>query len=136
MKIQKISHIGVAVPSIDEYVGFFTGVLSLNLTGTEVVEDQKVKVAFLTVGESRIELLEPTSDDSPVAKYLAAGKGKPRVHHVAYQVDNIEAAIEDAQKKGARMIDEKPRRGAGGVRIAFIHPKSSAGVLTELCEQH
>lgn len=136
MQVKKISHIGVAVPSIDQYLAFFKDVLGLEFTGTEVVEDQKVKVAFLTVGESRMELLEPTSDDSPVAKYLANNDGKPKIHHVAYEVDNLEAALAEAREKGVRLIDEEPRIGAGGVRIAFLHPKASAGVLTELCEQH
>jgi len=136
MRVKKISHIGVAVPDIDEYLGFFEDVLGLEMTGTEVVTDQKVKVAFLTVGESRIELLEPTAEDSPVAKYLAAGEGKPRVHHVALEVDDLERAIEECRDKGVRLIDEQPRIGAGGVRIAFVHPKASAGVLTELCEEH
>ncbi len=136
MNVKKISHIGVAVPSIDDYLGFFKDVLCLEFTGTEVVEDQKVKVAFLTVGESRMELLEPTADDSPVKKYLDNNGGKPKIHHVAYEVDDLEGALAEAREKGMRLIDETPRIGAGGVRIAFLHPKSSAGVLTELCEQH
>jgi len=136
MNAKKISNIGVAVPSIEEYLGFFRDVLGLAFTGTEVVEDQKVKVAFLTVGESRMELLEPTADDSPIRKYLDANEGKPRIHHVAYEVDDLEAAMAEATAKGVRLIDETPRIGAGGVRIAFVHPKASAGVLTELCERH
>lgn len=136
MKVKKISHLGVAVKSIDEYLGFFKDILNLEFTGTEVVEDQKVKVAFLKVGESRIELLEPTADDSPVKKFLDSKEGRPTIHHVAYEVDNLEAAIEETKKAGLRMIDEEPRIGAGGVRIAFIHPKSASGILTELCEQH
>jgi len=136
MKVKKISHIGISVPSIDDYIGFFEGFLDLEFTGTEVVEDQKVKVAFLTIGESRIELLEPTAPDSPVQKYIDKNDGKPRIHHVAYEVDDLEAALEEAKEAGIKLIDEKPRIGAGGVRIAFIHPRASAGVLTELCEQH
>ena len=136
MNVKKISHIGVAVPSIDAYLEFFKGVLGLEFTGTEVVDDQKVKVAFLTVGESRMELLEPTAEDSPVAKYIAKNDGKPKIHHIAYEVDDLEGALAEAREKGIRLIDEEPRIGAGGVRIAFIHPKASAGVLTELCEQH
>ena len=85
---------------------------------------------------ARIELLEPTSKDSAVGKYLESNEGKPRVHHIAFQVDNLESAMEEVRQKGIRLIDEKPRIGAGGVRIAFIHPKASSGVLTELCEQH
>jgi methylmalonyl-CoA/ethylmalonyl-CoA epimerase len=136
MKVKKISHLGVAVTNIDEYVSFFKDVLNLQLTGTEIVEDQKVKVAFLQVGESRIELIEPTAADSPVKKFLDSKEGKPTIHHVAFEVDNLEEAIRETKQKGCRMIDEAPRKGAGGVRIAFIHPKSAAGILTELCEQH
>lgn len=136
MHVKKISHIGVAVNSIDEYIGFFRDVMGLKLTGTEEVADQKVRVAFLTVGESRVELLEPTADDSAVRKYLDNNDGKPRIHHVAYEVDDLEAALAEVKAKGIRLIDEEPRIGAGGVRIAFLHPKATAGVLTELCEQH
>ena len=98
--------------------------------------DQKVKVAFLTVGETRIELLEPTADDSPVRKFLDKKGGRTTIHHVAYEVDDLEGAIAEARDKGIRLIDEKPRIGAGGVRIAFLHPKATGGILTELCEQH
>ena len=136
MEVKKLSHLGVAVESIDAQVGFFKDVLGLEFTGTEIVEDQKVKVAFLTVGESRIELIEPTSDDSPVRKFLDKKGGRTTIHHVAYEVDNLEAAIAEAMEKGMRMIDEEPRIGAGGVRIAFVHPKTASGILTELCEQH
>jgi methylmalonyl-CoA/ethylmalonyl-CoA epimerase len=136
MNVKKVSHIGVAVNSIEEYIEFFRDVLGLEFTGTEDVADQKVKVAFLQVGESRVELLEPTAEDSPVRKYLDKNDGKPRIHHVAYEVDDLEAALVEVKEKGIRMIDEEPRVGAGGVRIAFLHPKATAGVLTELCEQH
>ena len=136
MNVKKISHIGIAVPSIDRYLEFYEDVLGLELTGTEVVDDQKVKVAFLTVGESRLELLEPTAEDSPVGKYIAKNDGKPKVHHVALEVDDVDRALAECREKGVRLIDEEPRVGAGGVRIAFLHPKATAGVLTELCEQH
>jgi methylmalonyl-CoA/ethylmalonyl-CoA epimerase len=136
MHVKKVSHIGVAVGSIDEYIAFYRDVLGLDFTGTEEIADQKVRVAFLTVGQSRIELLEPTADDSPVRKYLDANDGKPRIHHVAYEVDDLEAALAEVKAKGVRLVDEEPRVGAGGVRIAFLHPKATAGVLTELCEQH
>ncbi|MCP4677996.1 MAG: methylmalonyl-CoA epimerase [Deltaproteobacteria bacterium] len=136
MDVKKISHLGVAVESIEAQIGFFKDVLSLEFTGTEIVEDQKVKVAFLTVGESRIELIEPTTDDSPVRKFLDKKGGRTTIHHVAYEVENLEAAIAEAKEKGMRMIDEEPRIGAGGVRIAFVHPKTASGILTELCEQH
>jgi methylmalonyl-CoA/ethylmalonyl-CoA epimerase len=100
--------------------------------GIEEVAEQKVRVAMLQVGESMIELLEPTSDDSPVAKFIE--KNGPGIHHLAYEVADIESAIARLMAEGARMIDEKPRAGAHGTRIAFVHPKSSNGVLTELCQ--
>jgi methylmalonyl-CoA/ethylmalonyl-CoA epimerase len=136
MDVKKISHLGIAVDSIEETIGFFKDVLDLEFTGTEIVEDQKVKVAFLKVGESRIELLEPTAEDSPVGKFLAKRDNKTTIHHVAYEVPDVEAAIKEAADKGVRLIDEVPRTGAGGVRIAFLHPKATSGILTELCEQH
>lgn len=136
MDVKKISHIGIAVPAIEDHLELYRGVLGLEMTGTEIVADQRVKVAFLTVGESRIELLEPTSDDSPVKKFLDSKGGKPTVHHIAYEVANVTDALAEAKEKGIRLIDEEPRRGAGGVQIAFLHPKATGGVLIELCEQH
>lgn len=129
---KKISHIGIAVTSIDEALPFYTEVLGLELEGTEVVEEQKVKVAFLAIGESRIELLEPTAPDSPVAKFLE--KHGPGVHHLAYQVEGLEERLAALKGQGVRLIDETPRTGAHHTRIAFLHPKASGGVLTELCE--
>ena len=134
MKVKKISHVGIAVPNIDQYVNTFKDTLGMDLTAIEEVKDQKVRVAFLTVGESRIELLEPIGDDGAVAKFLNKNNGKPKFHHLAFEVENVEKALEDAQKKGLELIDKKPRTGAGGAKIGFIHPKSTAGVLTELCE--
>jgi len=128
----KINHIGIAVQSIDATIPFYRDQLGMELLGCEEVAEQKVKVAMLGVGESKIELLEPTSPDSPVAKFLE--KSGPGIHHVAYEVADIEAAIAKMIAEGARMIDEKPRNGAHGTRIAFVHPKSSFGVLTELCQ--
>lgn len=136
MNIKKISHLGVAVESIEDQIGFFKDILNLEFTGTEIVEDQKVKVAFLTVGETRIELIEPIADDSPVRKFLDKKGGRTTIHHVAYEVPDVEQAIAEAREKGVRLIDEEPRIGAGGVRIAFLHPKATSGILTELCEQH
>jgi methylmalonyl-CoA/ethylmalonyl-CoA epimerase len=130
--LTKINHIGVAVKSIDETLPFYRDQLGMACLGTEEVAEQKVRVAMLQVGESKIELLEPTADDSPVAKFLE--KNGPGVHHLAYEVADIEAAIAKMLADGARMIDEKPRQGAHGTRIAFVHPKSSHGVLTELCQ--
>ncbi|MGE0919025.1 methylmalonyl-CoA epimerase [Trichlorobacter lovleyi] len=130
--LQKINHIGIAVQSLDATIPFYRDALGMEFKGTEEVVEQKVKVAMLQVGESKIELLEPTSPDSPIAKYLE--KSGPGIHHVAYEVADIEAAIADMQRQGARMIDELPRAGAHGTKIAFVHPKSSHGVLTELCQ--
>jgi len=129
---KKISHIGIAVTSIAEALPFYRDVLGLKFEGTEVVEEQKVKVAFLAIGESRIELLEPTAPDSPVAKFLE--KHGPGIHHLAYQVDGLEERLAALKGQGVRLIDETPRTGAHHTRIAFLHPKASGGVLTELCE--
>ena len=129
---KKISHIGIAVASIEEATPFYRDVLGMEFEGTEVVAEQKVKVAFFAVGESRIELLEPTADDSPVAKFL--GKNGPGVHHVAYEVADLEQRLNALKAEGVRLIDESPRTGAHNTRIAFMHPKASGGVLTELCE--
>lgn len=130
--LTKINHIGIAVSSVEEALPFYRDTLGMSFSGTEVVESQMVKVAFLSVGESKIELLEPTSPESPVAKFLE--KNGPGVHHVAYGVEDIEAAIAALVAGGARMIDAAPRPGAHGAKIAFLHPKTSGGVLTELCE--
>ena len=129
---KKISHIGIAVASIEEATPFYRDVLGMEFEGTEVVAEQKVKVAFFAVGESRIELLEPTADDSPVAKFLE--KNGPGVHHVAYEVSDLEQRLTALKAEGVRLIDESPRTGAHNTRIAFMHPKASGGVLTELCE--
>ncbi len=130
--LTKINHIGIAVKSLEESIPFYRDQLSMPFGGIEEVAEQKVRVAMLKVGESKIELLEPTSDDSPVAKFIE--KNGPGIHHLAYEVADIEAAIARLMAEGARMIDEKPRAGAHGTRIAFVHPKSSNGVLTELCQ--
>lgn len=130
--LTKINHIGVAVTSIDESLPYYRDQLQMNYEGSEVVEEQKVKVAFLQIGESRIELLEPTGEDSPIAGFLR--KNGPGMHHIAYEVDDIEAALKRMEHDGVRLIDKAPRNGAHGARIAFIHPKSSGGVLTELCQ--
>ncbi|MFA7402748.1 MAG: methylmalonyl-CoA epimerase [Pelobacteraceae bacterium] len=130
--LTKINHIGVAVPSLEEALPFYRDKLGMAFAGIEEVVEQKVRVAMLQVGESKIELLEPTSADSPVAKFIE--KNGAGVHHIAYEVADIEAAIARLIAGGSRMIDEKPRNGAHGTRIAFIHPKSSNGVLTELCQ--
>lgn len=131
--ISKVDHIGIAVNNLEETLKVYQEVLGLELHGVEVVEEQKVKVAFLPIGDTEIELLEATAPDSPIAKFIEAkGQG---VQHIAFKVDNIEKALEDMKAKGMRLIDEKPRYGAGGARIAFLHPKSTNGVLIELSER-
>ena len=133
MKILKIDHLGIAVKSIDEGKNFWTDALGLEFEGSETVAEQKVTTAFFPVGESEVELLESTAPDGPIAKYLEKkGEG---IQHVAFRVENIEAALNELKEKGIRLIDEKPRIGAGGAKIAFLHPKSTNGVLVELCER-
>jgi methylmalonyl-CoA/ethylmalonyl-CoA epimerase len=128
----KINHIGIAVQSIDAVIPFYRDQLGMKFLGKEDVPEQKVRVAMLCIGESKIELLEPISSDSPVARFLE--KNGQGIHHVAYEVEDVQAAIAKLVAEGARMIDEKPRNGAHGSLIAFVHPKSSHGVLTELCQ--
>jgi len=133
VKILKIDHIGIAAKAIDQVSPFWNTILGLPLTGKETVEEQKATTAFLPVGESEIEILESTSPDGALAKFIESrGEG---VQHIALRVDNIEAALKELKEKGVRLIDEKPRRGAGGAKIAFIHPKSTNGVLLELSER-
>jgi methylmalonyl-CoA/ethylmalonyl-CoA epimerase len=133
MKILKIDHLGIAVNSIDEGKNFWSDVLGLSFEGAETVEAQKVTTAFFPVGESEVELLESTSPDGPVAKYIEKrGQG---IQHVAFRVENIEAALEELKQKGIQLIDQTPRKGAGGAKIAFLHPKATNGVLVELCER-
>ena len=133
MAIGKIDHLGIAVRSIEEAMPLYTGALGLELHEIEEVADQKVRTAVFPVGESRIELLEPTSPDSPVAKFLEKrGEG---IHHVALGVPDVAQALARLKAQGCHLIDEVPRRGAGGALIAFVHPKSTGGVLLELCER-
>jgi methylmalonyl-CoA/ethylmalonyl-CoA epimerase len=133
MKISHIEHLGIAVQSIEESLPFFTDVLGLECYATEVVEDQKVKTAFLKCGEVKLELLEPTSPESTIQKWL--DKGNKGVHHVAFCIeDGVANSLAEVSEKGVRLIDEKPRKGAEGLNIAFLHPKSTCGILTELCE--
>ena len=133
MKVLKIDHLGIAVKSIDEGKNFWTDVLGLEFAGSETVAEQKVNTGFFPVGESEVELLESTAPDGPIAKYLEKkGEG---IQHVAFRVENIEKALEELKDEGIRLIDEKPRKGAGGAKIAFLHPRSTQGVLVELCER-
>ena len=133
MKISHSEHLGIAVQSIEESLPFFENVLGLKCYAVETVEDQKVKTAFLKCGEVKLELLEPTSPESTIQKWI--DKGNKGVHHVAFCIeDGVTNALAEVSEKGVRLIDEKPRKGAENLNIAFLHPKSTAGVLTELCE--
>jgi methylmalonyl-CoA/ethylmalonyl-CoA epimerase len=132
MKVLKVDHIGIAVNSIDESLKFFSGVLGLTLHGSETVAEQKVTTAFLPVGDTEVELLASTAPDGPIAKFIESkGEG---IQHVAFLVENIEDALKELEAKGVRLIDKTPRMGAGGKKIAFLHPKATNGVLVELCQ--
>ncbi len=128
----KINHLGIATKGIDEALKFWSDALGLENVHTEIVEDQKVKVAMLPTGESHIELLEPTSDDSPISKFLEKRGGG--IHHIAVEVDDIAAALAKLKSQGMRLIDETPRIGAEGCLVAFVHPATTGGVLLELVQ--
>ena len=130
----KINHLGIATKDIGEALKFWAGALGLENVHTETVEDQKVRVAMLPLGESRIELLEPTSEDSPITKFLEKRGGG--IHHIAVEVEDIDAALAKLKREGARLIDEKPRIGAEGCLVAFVHPSSANGVLLELVQEN
>lgn len=133
MKILRVDHIGIAINNIDEAKQLYHDLLGLDHAGSETVAEQKVTTAFFPVGDTEVELLESTAPDGPVAKFIEKkGEG---VHHIAFRVDNVEAALEELKAKGVKLIDEKPRKGAGGAKIAFLHPKSTHGVLVELCQR-
>lgn len=131
--MKRIAHIGVAVKNIDAVLPFYTDVLKLPFNGMEVVEDEGVKTAFLSIGESNIELLEPLHDDSPIAKFIAKrGEG---IHHVALEVEgDIQETLDEYQEKGVKLIHTEPKTGAHNAQIAFLHPKAANGVLYELCQ--
>ncbi|THB76427.1 MAG: methylmalonyl-CoA epimerase [Desulfobulbaceae bacterium] len=134
MKILKIDHLGIAVNSIDDGKNFWSEILGLEFEGAETVEEQKVKTAFFPVGESEVELLESTSPDGPVAKFIEKrGQG---FQHIAFRVADIDEALEELKAKNVQLIDQTPRKGAGGARIAFLHPKATGGILVELCERN
>jgi len=133
MKTLKIDHIGIAVKDLEEAKKIYTDLLGLEVHGEEIVEEQKVKVVFIPVGDSEVELLESTDPEGPIAKFIE--KNGEGIQHIAFRVDDIEKALEELKQKGVRLIDEKPRYGAGGAKIAFIHPKATKGVLIELCER-
>ena len=133
MQILKIDHLGVAVNSIEEGKNFWSEVLGLEFEGAETVAEQKVNTAFFPVGESEVELLESTAADGPVAKFIEKrGQG---FQHIAFRVANIDEALEELKAKNIQLIDQQPRVGAGGARIAFLHPKATGGILVELCER-
>ncbi len=133
MKTTKLDHIGIAVKDLEKSLAFYEEVLGISCEGKETVEEQKVRVAFLPIGDTEVELLESTDPEGPIAKFIdKKGEG---IQHMAYRVDDIEKAIATMKEKGIRMIDEKPRYGAGGAKIAFCHPKDTNGVLIELSER-
>lgn len=132
-KVLKVDHIGIAVKDLDVAKKFYTDVLGMTAQGEEVIEQQKVKVCFIPSGDSEVELLESTTPDGPIAKFIEKkGEG---IQHVALRVDSIENALKDLKAKGIRLIDELPRYGAGGASIAFVHPKATGGILLELSER-
>ena len=132
MKPTHIEHLGIAVKNLEESIRYYQEVLGLTCYAIEEVADQKVKTAFFRVGDTKIELLESTAPDGPIGKFIEKrGEG---IHHIAFAVKNIEEALADVKANGVQLIDEKPRPGAEGLHIAFLHPKSTYGVLTELCE--
>jgi len=131
MDISHIEHLGIAVKSIEAHLPYYETVLGLKCYNIEVVEDQKVKTAFFQVGQTKIELLEPIDEDSTIAKFIEKrGEG---VHHIAFAVPSVQIALDEAASKGLQLIDKTPRNGAEGLQIAFLHPKSTGGVLTEFC---
>ncbi len=133
MQAIKVDHIGIAVKSIKDALKFYSDILGLKLTGEEVISEQKVKTAFLPIGDTEVELLESTEPDGPVAKFIERkGEG---IQHIAFKVNDIEAALKELEEKGIRLIDREPRIGAGNKKIAFLHPKDTFGVLVELCEE-
>jgi methylmalonyl-CoA/ethylmalonyl-CoA epimerase len=133
MKVKCIDHIGIAVKGIEQAGKFYIDILGLEIENIEHVADQKVNVAFVPIADSEIELLASTEPDGPVAKYLdSRGEG---IQHIAFRVEDIEEALKELKEKRVRLIDQEPKKGAGGARIIFIHPKETNGVLVELCER-
>lgn len=133
MNITHIEHIGIAVKDLNQAIPYYEKVLGLKCYNIEEVADQKVKTAFFKVGQTKIELLEPTSEDSTIAKFIE-NKGEG-MHHIAFNVDNVAEALNEAEANGVRLIDKAPRKGAEKLQIGFLHPKSTCSVLTELCQQ-
>ena len=135
MKISHIEHVGIAVTSLEEAIPFYENLLGLKCYAVEEVADQKVKTAFFKVGETKIELLEATAPESAIAKFIEKNGGRGGVHHVAFNVENVAEALAECEAAGIQLIDKAPRKGAENLMIAFLHPKSTKGVLTELCQQ-
>lgn len=134
MELNYIEHIGIAVKSLADSIKYYEEVLGLKCYSIEEVKDQKVKTAFFKIGQTKIELLESTSPDGPIGKFIEKkGEG---IHHLAFAVNHLERQLDEAAAKGVQLIDEKPRKGAEGLSIAFLHPRSTQGVLTELCEHN
>jgi len=131
MKPTHIEHIGIAVENLDEAVRYYQDVLGLVCYAIEEVADQKVKTAFFKVGDTKLELLESTDPDGPIGKFIE--KKGPGIHHLAFAMPDVEEALKDAENNGVRLIDKEPRKGAEGLNIGFLHPKSTFGVLTEFC---
>jgi len=133
MNISHIEHIGIAVKDLQKAIQYYENILGLKCYAVEEVKDQKVKTAFFMVGQTKIELLESTSEDGPIAKFVEKrGEG---IHHLAFAVNDIERSLQEVEQKGIRLIDKQPRKGAEGLDIGFLHPKSTFGVLTEFCEK-
>lgn len=136
MEISHIEHIGIAVPSLDEAIPFYENMLGIKCFAIEEVADQKVRTAFFKIGQTKIELLEGTSEDSAISKFIANNGGRGGIQHVALNItDGVANALGELEAKGVRLIDKAPRKGAEGLNIAFMHPKSTCGTLIELCEQ-
>ena len=135
MKILQIDHLGIAVNTLEEGKKFWGDVLGLKLEGTETVQEHKVTTAFFPVGESEVELLVSTEPDGPIAKFIERNGGKGGFQHVAFRVENIDEALAELKEKGVKLIDETPRIGAAGCKIAFLHPKATGGVLVEISER-
>ena len=135
MKVSHIEHLGIAVKSLDEAIPYWENVMGLKCYAVEEVADQKVRTAFFRVGQTKIELLEGTSEDSAISKFIAANGGRGGIQHIAFAVeDGVANALTEMESKGCRLIDKAPRKGAEGLNIAFLHPKSTCGTLIELCE--
>ena len=136
MDISHIEHIGIAVPNLEEAIAFYENTLGLKCFAIEEVADQKVRTAFFRIGQTKLELLEGTADDSAISKFIANNGGRGGIQHIALNItDGVQNALDEVQEKGCKVIDKAPRKGAEGLDIAFLHPKSTCGTLIELCEQ-